>query len=230
MKLYEEINKHNCELIHELSLKLESSTITNKEKETLFKLVYNHIYWLSYRYHTNNKNYYFDVHRDIDDFAQDIMLKILNAQHRWRSERGRFTTWYHAITFNLYVCKFESKYIQTCLLSLSELGLDAGYGLNRSITRGIYTISKNQDFIEIKNPESIITQRDYDKGKTELLDLICNDPDSTNMFKDRYFSKLKIKDISKKTGLNTNTIKTKLRKVRLILQEKYKLQYSSLNQ
>ena len=146
MKLYEEINKHNCELIHKLSLKLESSTITNKEKETLFKLVYNHINWLSHKYHINNKNYYFDVYRDIDDFAQDVMLKILNTKHQWRSERGRFTTWYYAITFNLYFSKLQSKYIQTWLLSLSELGLDAGYGLNCSITRGTCTISKNQDF------------------------------------------------------------------------------------
>jgi len=222
MKAYKEINKKNSKLIHELSLKLESSNITRDEKDTLFKLLYGHINWLSHKYHINNKNDYYNLHREIEDFTQDIMLKIIDKLYLWNSELGRFTTWIYTITRNQYICKHQSSQTKMQCLSLSEIGLDAGHGLNMSMTKGYFHKGNSDIFVETKDPLYLLLLKESNEKCRELINLIDNDPSISKVYKDYMFKKHKGTVISKRTGINVNTIKTKIFNAKKKIRKKYR--------
>lgn len=229
MKAYEEINKKNNKLIHKLSLKLESSNITIDEKDTLFKLLYGHVSTLSYKYHINNKNDYYNLHREIEDFTQDIMLKIIDRLHLWNSELGRFTTWIYNITRNQYICKYKSLQTRMQYLSLSEIGLDAGYGLNVSMTKGYFHRGNSDIFVETKDPLYLLLLKESNEKCRELINLIDNDPSISNVYKDYMFKGHRGTTISKRTGINVNTIKTIIFQTKKKIRKKYRKHFFITN-
>ena len=222
MEAYDEINKKNNKLIHKLSLKLESSNITIVEKDTLFKLLYGHVDWLSYKYHINNKNNYLDVYGEIEDFTQDIMIKILDKLYMWNSELGRFTTWIYTMARHQYICKHQSLQTQAQCLSLSEIGLDAGHGLNVSMTKGYFHRGNNDIFVETKDPLYLLLLKESNEMYRELINLIDNDPSISKIFKDYIFKKHRGTTISERTGINVNTIKTKIFNDKKKIRKKYR--------
>jgi len=105
---------------------------------------------------------------------------------------------------------------------LSEIGLDAGHGLNVSMTKGYFHRGNNDIFVETKDPLYLLLLKESNEMYRELINLIDNDPSISKIFKDYIFKKHRGTTISERTGINVNTIKTKIFNDKKKIRKKYR--------
>jgi RNA polymerase sigma factor (sigma-70 family) len=163
---HSKVNKRKNKEIHRLSLKIENG-ITDKELSNLIELVRGQLTYMASKIIKLN-----DI--EMSDFISSVVLKILSNLDKYDPNKGRFTTWANTICINDARRKLKDDQKKIKTISLSELGIDGGYGSNRSIARGIAIMKKNEDLVNIENPESLFIDNEEDNLKKELINKMHN--------------------------------------------------------
>lgn len=212
---YSKVNRRNNKEIHRLSLKIGNG-ITDKELSNLIKLVKGQLINRASKIIKLN-----DI--EMSDFISSVILKILSNLDKYDPNKGRFTTWANTICTNDARQKFkDDQKIKT--ISLSELGLDGGYGSNQSITRGIAIMKKNEELVNIETPESLFIDNEEDILKKELINKMHNSvikKDKTQcrigwsfIFNNIMIGGMRLVDASETLNIPEMTVRTRCYKLR----------------
>lgn len=186
-------NKLTNQRIQEIAIKFTDNSITDRERNELASLVYPKLNYYIWKFCKNDF--------DTSEALQWTLKKIFNNVSKFDFERGRFTTWIYTIARNetLFYLHMKSKF--KCV----------------SIEDNSDPVSHTQDTDDFSNVEEDF-QSLYDITVSEINEI----PDDLlkNIAIDKMIKKDKVKSIASRYDINENTVKTKLRKIRLDLKSK----------
>lgn len=190
---FEEINRAANQRIQEIAFKFSQQTISEKEKNELATLIYPKLKFFIWKFCKNNE--------DTEEALQWTLKKIFQNILKFDFERGRFTTWIYTIARNeaLFYIHLKNK--------ISFVSIESGVDI-RSHTQNVDELIDNEgDFQNLYN----ITLSEIYGIEDSLL---------KNIAIDKMINRDKVKNIADRYNINENTVKTKLRKVRIDLKDK----------
>jgi RNA polymerase sigma factor (sigma-70 family) len=190
MAAYELVNKKSNDRIHYISQKLQTD-ITEAERNELAMLIYpklKHYIW------TFCKNEF-----DTSEALQWSIKRIFRNSQLFDFEKGRFTTWIFRIARNetLYYLHQKKKTTHTDVEPI------------------MHKIDRPDE-----SCDAIRKKKDIEEIYTTTIDAIYEIPDETlrGIAIDKMLNHKMVRDIAVEYGLNENTVKTKLRKIRTDLK------------
>ncbi|WP_377890062.1 sigma-70 family RNA polymerase sigma factor [Alkalihalobacillus sp. R86527] len=131
-----------------------------------------------------------------EDLTQEIFIKCYKSLHKYNG-KSKLRTWLWRIAINH--CKDYLK---------------SWYNNNVSVSDGVMEVEAAPK----ESVEKMIIQRDEDQ---QLVSEVMNLPlKYREVIYLRYFEELQIKEIKQVTGVNSSTVKTRLKRAKLMLKER----------
>ncbi len=190
---FEEINRTANQRIQEIAYKFTNNTITEKERNELATLIYPKLKFYIWKFCKNND--------DTEEALQWTLKKIFKNVSKFNFERGRFTTWIYTIARNetLFYLHVKNK--------VSYVTIENGATLKS-------TMQSTDDLSDVESDFQSL----YNITLSEIYGI--EDTLLKNIAIDKMINKDKVKSIADRYDINENTVKTKLRKVRIDLKDK----------
>tara|TARA_B100000497_G_scaffold8949_1_gene9623 strand:+ start:3728 stop:4360 length:633 start_codon:yes stop_codon:yes gene_type:complete len=190
---FEEINKTANRRIQQIAYKFTNDTITEKERNELATLIYPKLKFYIWKFCKNND--------DTEEALQWTLKKIFKNVSKFDFNRGRFTTWIYTIARNetLFYLHVKNK--------VSYVNIENGSTLRS-------TMQETDDMSDVEGD----FQNLYNITLSEIYGI--EDTLLKNIAIDKMINKDKVKNIASRYDINENTVKTKLRKVRIDLKDK----------
>lgn len=205
---FETTNKIINARINEISQKFKDNKITERERNEIAELIYPKLRYYIWQYCKNNE--------DTDEALQWTLKKIFNNIPKFNIEKGRFTTWIYTIARNETLFFLYQKK-RSPITNLSTL-----YGRKNSENGQSPDTSwlekDGNHYIDVFHETEHEFDRLYDITISEIHGI--EDILLKNIAIDKMLKKEKVKNIAIKYNINENTVKTKLRKVRIDIKEK----------
>jgi len=188
---FENTNQQINERINTIASKFQDNSITNRQKNELVELIYPKLKYFVWTFCRNED--------DTKEALQWALKKIFKNIDKFDFNKARFTTWIYTITRNETLFYLYKK--------------------NQTPTISIDSIYGSPDFS--LGPDFDDTQSEIDHLYNETVLAINQIEDFTlrNIAIDKMIKNQKIKEISIKYDINENTVKTKLRKIRLDVRD-----------
>ena len=188
----ENFNQLANEKINSIASKFKDNTITDRQRSELVNLIYPKLKYYVWTYCRNED--------DTQEALQWALKKIFKNIDKFDSNKAKFTTWIYTITRNetlFYLYKKNQK--STISLDQAQIGSEIG--------------PSGEEYDEV--------QLEVDHLYAETVIAINRIEDSIlrNIAIDKMIKNEKIKEISSKYEINENTIKTKLRKIRIDIKD-----------
>jgi RNA polymerase sigma-70 factor (ECF subfamily) len=190
---FDEINKTANRRIQQIAYKFTNDTITEKERNELATLIYPKLKFYIWKFCKNND--------DTEEALQWTLKKIFKNVSKFDFNRGRFTTWIYTIARNetLFYLHVKNK--------VSYVNIENGSTLRS-------TMQETDDMSDVEGD----FQNLYNITLSEIYGI--EDTLLKNIAIDKMINKDKVKNIASRYDINENTVKTKLRKVRIDLKDK----------
>jgi RNA polymerase sigma-70 factor (ECF subfamily) len=197
--------------IHEISQKLNTELITKRELNELATLIYPKLKYYIFSFCKNEF--------DTCEATQFAIKKIFKNIDKYDITKGKFTTWIFRIAknevlFYLFYKKKDSHMdIDECTTHINLLSSDN------------WLIPKNK--VEIEESYNAVDDI-YDKTVVEILNLkdeVLREIAISKMLKNK-----KVKDIASELEMNENTVKTKLRKIKVELKKAMFAKYPTIKE
>ena len=190
---FDEINKTANRRIQQIAYKFTNDTITEKERNELATLIYPKLKFYIWKFCKNND--------DTEEALQWTLKKIFKNVSKFDFNRGRFTTWIYTIARNetLFYLHVKNK--------VSYVNIENGSTLRS-------TMQETDDMSDVEGDFQSL----YNITLSEIYGI--EDTLLKNIAIDKMINKDKVKNIASRYDINENTVKTKLRKVRIDLKDK----------
>jgi RNA polymerase sigma-70 factor, ECF subfamily len=188
---FENTNQQINERINTIASKFQDNSITNRQQNELVELIYPKLKYFVWTFCRNED--------DTQEALQWSLKKIFKNIDKFDFNKAKFTTWIYTITRNETLFYLYKK--------------------NQTPTISIDNIYGSPDFS--LSPDFDDTQSEIDHLYNETVLAINQIEDFTlrNIAIDKMIKNEKIKEISIKYDINENTVKTKLRKIRLDVRD-----------
>ena len=140
---------------------------------------------------------FFNSEEDILDFTQDIFIRVYEKLSTFRFQ-SKFSVWLYKITYNMALNRIKSnRHEEVLFLNESDL--------------------ENQPNREDSNQEQLEKNEVMDTLKENIKKLPDNYRVCLELY---YFEEVSIKDISAILNTNINTVKSNLRRAKVLLKDK----------
>jgi RNA polymerase sigma factor (sigma-70 family) len=191
---FEELNREINEKINRLSEKFESNSITEREKNEVASLIYPKLKFHIWKFCKNQD--------DTEEALQWTLKKIFKNISKFDYRKAKFTTWIYTIARNetLYYLHMKKKQYVS---SIDSEGVYESQG-----TQGIDPFNTFED--DFKSL--------YDLTMSEIYNI--EDELLKNIAIDKMINRDKVKSIADRYSINENTVKTKLRKIRIDIKNR----------
>lgn len=190
-KPFEQTNRLINDRINDIAKKFKDDEITERERNELATLVYPKLRYYIWKYCRNND--------DTEEALQWTLKKIFNNVSKFDFNRGRFTTWIYTIARNETLYYLFTK--KRSIPSNSEFGFDT------------QEIQDSSTFSDVEEDFQLL----YNITVSEIYGI--EDSLLKNIAIDKMIKREKVKKIADRYEINENTVKTKLRKIRIDLKE-----------
>lgn len=188
---FETTNQQANERINYIASKFQDCSITERQKNELVELIYPKLKYFVWTFCRNED--------DTVEALQWSLKKIFKNIDKFDFNKAKFTTWIYTITRN------------ETLFYLYKRNQHPTVSLEYMSNGGDISIEYDSDGV----------QSEIDHLYSETVSAINQIEDSTlrNIAIDKMIKNEKIKEISVKYDINENTVKTKLRKIRIDVRD-----------
>lgn len=203
--------------IHEISQKLNTNLISEKELNELATLIYPKLKYFIFSFCKNEF--------DTCEATQYTLKKIFKNIQKYDISKGKFTTWIFRIAKNetLFYLFYKEKD--------KLFDIDNCSNHINSISSNDWNFSKDRKIDILDIDESNVLNDIYEKTVAEINNI--QDKTLKDIAVSKMINNKKVKDIAIELNLNENTVKTKIRKIKMEIKrnitQKYPFMVEQLN-